>query len=118
MATSDSGSFKADGALASECRWCGNAIMFASTSIVCGVRSDKAVGPDVGVDDHSVKLPYIEESSVCSCVSSCCLVGYVVLLSLRGVSCSDLCVVCVSANGELSCSILSEHCSSYHTTTY
>lgn len=52
----------------------------ATTAIVCDVATDKAVGSDVGVDDHSIKLPVTEESPVWTCaVSKCLEVAWVVL---------------------------------------
>lgn len=40
--------------------------MLASTSIVCGLRVECTEGSKVGVDDHSIKLPYFEESYSCA----------------------------------------------------
>lgn len=46
--------------------------MFTSAALGCIDVCEKAVAPDVGVDDHAIKLALTDESSVCTCVSVCC----------------------------------------------
>lgn len=43
----------------------------APTSLVCREAVDKAEESDVGVNDHSIKFPYPEESEVRTCSSIC-----------------------------------------------
>lgn len=64
--SSDSGSFDTDGTEAT-CSACIRLNSFTTASSVWSEDLDKTEVSDNGVDDHSIKLPLADESSVRSC---------------------------------------------------
>lgn len=75
--SSDSNSLDTSGTDASCISWAVKTNMFTTTSLGLLETDIKAKIPVGGVDDHTIKLPYKDETTVCTYVAACCLKGYV-----------------------------------------
>lgn len=47
---------------------------FTTPTIVKDIENDMAIGPNSGVDDHTLKFPLPCEATVCAKVAPCCIV--------------------------------------------
>lgn len=75
------------------CDSCKCVLILTSSSMVCGDIDDCTIGSELGVDDHSFKLPELCESSSWTVVTSWC--AFVVEVwgfkhSVSGLSCHDV----------------------------